>query len=589
MKKSLFLIALMFFLNHIHAQTFQKTFGTSGPDYVKDVIQTTDKGYAVMGVMGFDGVYILKTDSLGNKIWSKNYALNTPPPEELNTFMQTTDGGYIFSGSINYSSNNYSFVVKTDSLGNIIWSKMHVALAQIFGIKQTIEGDYIALGYQYFGTKSALVRFNSSGNVVWSRILPVGDNALDVLQLASDSSFIVCCSRNSIQNITISRFSKNANLIWSKIVNTPAIRTSVGYGHLHENINDVQIAMNFSNNCSGIISVNKNGLGAKIIGMSCQEEYEYLLSDAIPIMNKGSLLVGQYNVVAVGYGTRDIVLASIDSLGTLKWAKQIGGINDETSRSIKQTEDKGIAIAGSTKSFSNGYDDIYLIKTDSLGQSGCNTIGITFSTTTLPVTLSNYTVLADSLFNNVTSMQNVSISNPSEVSYNACGCISPVANFIPNEFSMNDKSTWVDKWYWTCTCIAGVDSVSMMNKSYYDIIPNGTYTVCLKVKNSCGIDSLCQPFSYMFNPVNIDEKIKNQLSHIYPNPFHDSLIISREDNNVNMNAFQVRIINSMGVLVYSDKMEGTQKEFYLNELVPGLYFIQFYLNDKVVSRKLVKE
>jgi hypothetical protein len=590
MKHYLLLIfTSLLFLKPAQAQTtFQKTYGSTGYDYATDVIQTADKGYAVMGIMNNSGVYFLKTDSLGNKQWSKNFGLYTPL-YQFRAFAQTSDGGFIFAGYISYSSNYYSYVVKLDASGNVTWSKMHVAMSRIVSIKQTIEGDYIAVGLQYFGGKSTLVRFNSSGNILWSRTLPTTNYSMDVIQLASDSSFITAyMANNPTDNATFSRWGKNGALIWSKKLNSPNVSGGTGHGHLHESGNEVQVSVN-SGSCPGILKINKDGSSAKLIGLNCQL-YNYRSEDAYPAPNKGSVIVAQYNI-GTGYGTRNILLAYMDSLGTYKWAKPFGGVNDEVPAAVKRTKDKGFVVVGSTKSYSAGYDDIYLIKTDSIGQSGCNTSVITFSSTSMAGSLSTYTGTVDSLFNNVTSTQTVTISNPAEISYDACSCVSPVASFTPDMFgSMNDNSTWATTWYWTCTCMPGNVDSTTMNKSYYGgPFPNGTYTVCLTVKNSCGMDSLCQPFNYTFYPIGIEETTESAMTSFYPNPIQDKLMIARNGTGTNMEAIRIRIINSLGALVYADKMEGALKEIRLDGLAPGLYFIQFSSGNKTISKKVIKE
>lgn len=587
----LYLLTFLILVAGGQAQTFQKTFGSTGPDVASDVIQTSDKGYAVMGILNYNGVYILKTDSLGNKQWSRNIGLYTPTGE-FRTFSQTSDGGFIIAGYVYYSSNYYGFTVKTDAAGNLMWSKMHTGLARIYSIKQTIDGGYIAVGSQFFlmGSKGTIVKFNATGNITWSRTLPVVNNAMDVIQLASDSSYVTCYyANNPTDNVTISRWSKNANLIWSKTLSNPKVNAGSGHGRLHENGNDVQVAVN-TNTCPGLLSIKKDGTSAKMIGVACPF-FNYNLSDAFPTANKGSLLVAQYNVGSAGFGTRNIILTSIDSLGAVKWAKQIGGVNTEVPASVKQTLNKGIVIVGTTNSFSAGKDDIYLVKTDSLGQSACNTSAMTYTTTTITATLTNYTGVVDSLFNNISSSQTISISSPAEVSNNACGCVAPVASFTPDiTGNMQENSTWATNWYWTCTCMPGLVDSTVINKSYYGgPFPNGTYTVCLKVKNSCGVDSLCQPFTYTFFPIGIQETTESLTANFYPNPVHDKLMISREGSNTTMEAIRIRIINSLGALVYSDKMEGILKEIRVEDLAPGLYIIQFSVGNKTVSRKVVKQ
>jgi hypothetical protein len=388
----LFLFTFLFFLNRAQP-TFQKTFGSTGSDYAMDVVQTADKGYAVMGVMNFGGVYILKTDSMGNKQWSKNFGLVTPQMGEFRSFAQTNDGGFIFGGYINYSSNYYGYIVKLDATGNISWQRMYSAMGRcIFSVKQTIEGDYIAVGGQtiFQNTKGTILRLNSSGNIIWNRTLPVVNNAMDVIQLSADSSFITCYyANNYTNNVTFSRWSKTGNQMWSKTVNSPTVNVGTYYGHLRESGNEVQVGVN-TNNCPGILKITKDGSSLKLIAAACPLN-GYYIADAFPTYNKGSVILASH-IVNTPYVTRNNLLIRVDSLGTVKWVKSIGGVNEDFPGAIAKTRDNGVIFAGSTKSFSLYREDIYLVKTDSLGQSGCNTSNLSaFTTSIIPGMLSVYT------------------------------------------------------------------------------------------------------------------------------------------------------------------------------------------------------
>jgi PKD domain-containing protein/type IX secretion system substrate protein len=102
---------------------FSKTYGLSVNGYAYYVKQTSDNGFIIAAYANFgyqsDDFYIFKTDSLGNLIWSKGFGgtrIDVP-----NTIQQTTDGGYIILGnstSFTQDSSLVIYLIKTDSNGN---------------------------------------------------------------------------------------------------------------------------------------------------------------------------------------------------------------------------------------------------------------------------------------------------------------------------------------------------------------------------------------------------------------------------------------------------------------------------------------
>ena len=78
--------------------------------------------------------------------------------------------------------------------------------------------------------------------------------------------------------------------------------------------------------------------------------------------------------IAAGYtqssggGRKDLWLIKTDALGDLIWEKSYGGPEDDVGMSVLQSRDGEYIVAGRTASFGGGGDDIWLLKIDSLGE-----------------------------------------------------------------------------------------------------------------------------------------------------------------------------------------------------------------------------
>src|SRR6266478_2537796 len=80
--------------------TFEKTYGGPGSDIGLSVQQTSDGGYVIVGQTQSYGagswdVYVVKTNSSGDTLWTKTYGGTNN--DVGYSIRQTTDGGYIIA------------------------------------------------------------------------------------------------------------------------------------------------------------------------------------------------------------------------------------------------------------------------------------------------------------------------------------------------------------------------------------------------------------------------------------------------------------------------------------------------------------
>jgi hypothetical protein len=313
---------------------WQKTFGGSGNDSGCSVQQTSDGGYIIAGSTasygaGSNDIYLIKTNSSGNKQWEKTFGGSGD--DSGHSVQQTSDGGYIIVGNRNDYGFPYFYgycLIKTNSSGVKQWEKTFGMIRiEEYGrsVQQTSDGGYIIVGNVYTRLEEIhLIKTNSSGVQQWENTFydPGGDfysyNYGFSVQQTSDSGYII------------------------------AGCTSPVYG------GSVDVYL-IKTNSSGVKQWGKTFGGSGYdSGSSVQQT-----SDG------GYIIAGSTN--SYGAGSSDIYLIKTNSSGVKQWGKTFGGSGNDSGCSVRQTSDGGYIIAGSTTSYGAGSSDIYLIKTNSSG------------------------------------------------------------------------------------------------------------------------------------------------------------------------------------------------------------------------------
>jgi len=83
--------------------------------------------------------------------------------------------------------------------------------------------------------------------------------------------------------------------------------------------------------------------------------------------DSGYIITGRTN--SFGVGQFDVYLIKTNANGDTLWTRTYGGINQDGGYSVQQTLDSGYIIVGMTASFGVDSGDVYLIKTDSIGDT----------------------------------------------------------------------------------------------------------------------------------------------------------------------------------------------------------------------------
>jgi Secretion system C-terminal sorting domain len=371
MKKFMFYYLLLI-INLVTGQnTFFKIIGGSINDESRFVEQTNDGGYFIVG-NGYSSPtsisgYAIKTNSLGDTIWTREYANNA----YFNSSKQTTDGGYILVGNI-YSSGMASdvYVLKIDSNGIVQWEKNIGGANNDIGtcVKQTLDGGYVITGYgQSLSAGSDdvfVIKLDATGNLQWNYILgQISPDKGYSIEITNDGGYIIAGITGA--NACLLKLDSLGTLQWAKKYSETGIPYK-GRGVIQTTDNGYLVLCSRKDSIYNYVSVLKtDSVGIVNWGK------EYLGSEADDYTSFKMTSAGNCIIASTINNRSSILLSLIDANGNLIWSRYMGESSLLNRGSFAaQTIDGGYIFTGYTKTFAvGGY--IYLIKTDSLGRNGC--------------------------------------------------------------------------------------------------------------------------------------------------------------------------------------------------------------------------
>ncbi|MFX0092218.1 MAG: hypothetical protein ACFFBD_10690 [Candidatus Hodarchaeota archaeon] len=284
-----------------------------------DLIQTADGGFALTGTKNF---WLMKTDATGRAEWNQTYGYIRQ--EKVRALVQTTDGGFALAGET-WSKDKTCrlWLVKTDSLGLLQWDQIYEGLEEflVFDLIQTRDECFVLTGTTpLFGRAEIfLIKIDAKGEVQWNQTYGGAntDAAYSVLQTL-DGGFALAGYTRS--------FGAGSIDMW-------LVRTDT----------------------NGTIQWNQTYGGSE----------RDTASMVIQTTDGGFALAGYTN--SYGAGDYDSWLVKTDAKGVVQWNQTYGGTGEDYAYSLIRATDGGFALAGATSSYGAGYFDFWLLKIDDTG------------------------------------------------------------------------------------------------------------------------------------------------------------------------------------------------------------------------------
>jgi len=347
-------------------------------------------GVAALAIIIGHGHSVADPDSL----WTKTYSGGAD--DGAYSVYQTSDGGFIMTGAISscdlkqlvsLGGDTDVWLVKTGANGDTLWKKTYGGSEWERGnsVQQTADGGYVIAGRTYsFGAGNCdvwLIKTDANGDTLWTRTYggSGADGGYSVRQ-TSDGGYIIAGWEDSFAgggaDVWIIRTDADGDTSWTRSFGTGegdwgrSVQQTIDEGFIV-----VGSTWGIVGGQAHIYLIKTDALGndgwtKTYAGGGLSHGGSVALAP-----DSGYIISGWTTVGAAG--GKDVYLLKTDSLGNYDWSKTYGGTGDDGSdgySSVQPTSDGGYVVAGWTKSFGAGGSDLWLLKTDASGDTVWTTI-----------------------------------------------------------------------------------------------------------------------------------------------------------------------------------------------------------------------
>ena len=449
MKKSLqILIVFAFFCLSANAQTWAwaKSGGSVSIEYSNATCTDANGNVYITGtfqgssvIFGNDtlhnnaagnlDVFIAKFDANGNVLWARSgggtnndYTYGICTDANDNVFIEGYSNGSSITFdtiTLNSSVNEFIFIVKYDSIGNVQWGKNGRGTANYgWGICSDVAGNVYLYGNSdsysnniifdndTLGYGAFIVKYDGGGNVVWAKKIATGvTNNGRQQSMCSDSLgniYVTGTYQNlaifgndtlltSFFDVFIAKYNSSGNFLWVKSPSGQAVGNAISAdvngniyltGYFGNSVvfgNDTLAALPFSNFTIFMAKYDTNGnsLWGRSPGGTSSDMGLSICTDSSgnvfvtgyftsPYLNFGGIPVINNNI-----GNSDIFIAKYDANGNAHFAQSIGA-GSEYGMGVCADRNNNVYLTGYFGSYSinfgsnivtnNGSYDIFLAK-----------------------------------------------------------------------------------------------------------------------------------------------------------------------------------------------------------------------------------
>ncbi|MDP4797564.1 MAG: T9SS type A sorting domain-containing protein [Crocinitomicaceae bacterium] len=433
---------------------FFKFYTNNGSDQGQGVVQLEDSSYVITGASssfsGSSQAFLLHVDSLGNYLWSNNYG--GPESESGRRVLYKKNFGFFICGFTNSigSGGFDNYLAKVDELGNLEWEKAYggEGWEKVHDAALTKDTGVIMVGETSSNFSDNqdiyIVRTDILGDTLWTKTIGgIGDDFATSISSFTDSTFVITgqyyIEDSALVKMYVTYIKDDGTVIWSDFVGNDGNYWSndftfvgnqiLGVGGCNSVITDEPDPVAYIYDISGFY-----GGETKSIGPG-KQEFKNIASfgplDAYYITNSSeddfSYLNGP-DLLVMKYST----FPSFAFEGGIN----IGFENPDVSGEVIRTNDGGAIVVGYSTGQVSGGNEVFLVK---IGPND------DYPNTILDVVIDNIVTIKESsidkslkIFPNPTNgILNISTEN---LNYNTIRIISSVGKEISTiDFQLSTK------------------------------------------------------------------------------------------------------------------------------------------------------
>lgn len=388
MKKIFFIVVFLLSCSILQASSFKITIGGSGNEYAVNTIETSDKGFLIVGyttsgsAIGEDGLAV-KTDKNGNVLWSKIFS--NSGNERINGCAELDNSYYLVGQTTSATIGGQdAWCLKLDTAGGIIWSKKFGTTGAdgFHKLRAISSSSLILCGYSGGSNGEQLayayaVKINTSGNVLFEKKYGTGfsstqTNAARNLALTNFGDVIMSCYTYCFgaglhDGMMVCIDTVSGNRLWTK-----------SYGSTNNDVlNSITNSKDGNFICSGYDRLN-GAIDTKFWVMKINDQgnsiwQKSFYHNASNVNFIGAISTAEDNgfisVVNTNTPSGSTVaeFLRMDSIGNPLWVRTINELNLENFSTVLTTSDSNYIATGYTNSLGAGGYDIFVVKLDRFG------------------------------------------------------------------------------------------------------------------------------------------------------------------------------------------------------------------------------